>query len=348
MGVIYSSLIRTVIVSAVLLLAWPGRAQTLRRDATVAPELVALSGQLARFQRVLDRDFGFGEILVGGGSSRAILDSLYFGKPFKARDVDVFLVADRKVTRALAGGVARALQASRPGELQLKDLEIRWRALPSRRPQHNAGWGFFLKRPNGEVFDLSLFHSAGDLGLNGCLNVDRIMLPLARGETLLDVVDRMRGQPYQKLVSSGHIRDPHSGYRGWQENRLEVVNPAELTSRPVLWSVRLARSFGKAGYDQLPSSVVKLLREGLARPGAPDNVKMVERNLKRLLQDGRAEAELKMALAPGVLQRQPCLRKLMGKPRTWTVARLQSWAGIPALDVRASRCGGHEVALIKK
>jgi len=220
----------------------PGLAQTLAKDAPVPPRLETLSDQLAIFQRRLHDEHGIDQIYIGGGSSRTILDAIYFGKPLQSRDVDIFVVPNRKVTRRWAGKIADDLKAGFPGELSLQGPEQRPRGNPAlpedRRYRYNAGYGFFLKQPNGEIFDISFYHRPADLDLNGCLNVDTVMIPLRSDETLAQLVDKMRGRRYATLARKGVIHDRYGGYKGWQKKRYKVVHWAELESKPELWSIR--------------------------------------------------------------------------------------------------------------
>jgi hypothetical protein len=312
-----------------LLLATPVQAQELRRDAPISPELGALSDRLVAVQRLLAQEFGVKQIYVGGGSSRTVLDNLYFGKPLQTRDIDLFVVADRKVTPAYVQRVASRLLAAQPGQVVLQGaMERRPRGNPALSPEasarYNAGYGFFLRRPDGEVLDISFYHTPADLGLNGCLNVDTVMIPLRNGATLGDVANELRGKRYAQAVRRGIVVDDHDGYKGWQENRLNVAHPAELTSKPVLWTIRLARSFGKAEYNELPKEVVDLLRQGDAQVSTRPRTQLVSRYMRRLLEDGRAEVELKMVKDAGVLQHHAGTRRLLGSPRNWQADKLRA------------------------
>jgi hypothetical protein len=315
------------VLSLGLLLGAPLRAQRLAASAPISPELRALSDRLAGVQAVLARELGIKELLIGGGSSRAVLDNLYFGKPLDARDIDLFVVADRKVTPGLMRKAAARLQAAWPGQQLQGDAELRPRGNPALPPRqsarYNAGYGIFLREPTGEVLDLSFYHSRQDLGLNGCLNIDTIMIPLRGARSLTAVAESLRGKSYTTAARAGLVLDEHDGYRGWQDNRLEVAHPAELTSKPVLWSIRLARAYGKASYNELPAGVVELLREGDAQVKTRPRTKLVSRYLQRLLDDKHADVELKMVRQAGVLQSHAGVRRLLGAPSRWSVDNLK-------------------------
>jgi hypothetical protein len=313
---------------ALALASTTAAAQRLAPDAKLPPEVRSLSDRLALFQRILDHEHGIKQIFVGGGSSRGVLDAVYFGKPLSARDIDVFAVRGRKVTRAWAGGVAAELQGASPVPLALSDLEPRIRGngrlAGAAASRYVAGHGFFLKEPGGDIFDLSIYHTPYDLGLNGLLNIDTVMIPLASGETLAQRLEKLRGISYARAVREGLVVDDHAGYRGWQRNRLRVVHPDELRSKPALSSMRLARSFGKAGYQRLPHEVARTLREGEARFRARPPLKLVTRYLARILNDPRADRELKMVKQAGVLEQHAGVRKLLGPPASWTPEKLRA------------------------
>jgi hypothetical protein len=326
--------VRRLTISLVVLLlmaALPAMGQRLDRGAPLPPELRGLSDRLALFQSVLARDFGLDAIYVGGGSSRAVLDAIYFGKELKTRDVDLFAVPGRKVTARFAGTIGARLKATYPQPLELADLEKRPRGngqLAGRAAaRYNAGFGVFLKEPGGDVFDLSLYHTRADLGLNGALNVDTIMIPLRAGETLWQHVEKMRGMSYGKAVRQGLVVDDHAGYKGWQQNRLSVAHPDELRSKPVLWAIRAARAFGKAGYENLPRAVTSAVKDGEHRYRVRPSLKLVKRYMQRLLDDPHADRELKMVKQTGVLQQHGGVVRLLGSPSRWTPERLRERLG---------------------
>ena len=303
-------------------------AQRLDARASIPASIQALSAELAPLQRVLQQEFGHARFFIGGGSSRSILDALYFGRPLDARDIDIFVVADRKVTRAYAAKVAERCQAVRPGALAIKDLETRPRANPALPPReaarYIAGYGFFLTQPDGKVFDLSLYHSPADLALNGALSVDTVMIPLPPERTLVGAVDAMRGRPYERLVRDGTVVDAYRGYEAWQTRRLELVHPAELQAKPLLWLLRLARSFGRSGYDRLPFEIVNAIQRGTKLAPARLNVKVFTRYLTRVLNDPRADVELQMLKDARVLEGHAGIRRLLGSPAKWEVPTLRS------------------------
>lgn len=306
----------------------PALAQRLGRDAALPPSVHDLSGRLAALQRVLEREFGLGELYLGGGSSRAVLDAVYFGKELKTRDIDLFVVPGRKVNERFAATVASRLQAGIATPLVLSSLEKRPRgngalAGPA-AARYNAGFGFFLTEPGGDVFDLSLYHTRGDLALNGAFDIDTIMIPVRAGETLAKQLERLRGKSYGQAVREGLVVDRYQGYRSWQKNRLRVAHPAELQSKPALWAIRAARSFGKAGYESLPAEVVKNLAVGDERFHQRPPLTLVKRYLERLLNDPHPERELKLVQQTGVLARHPGVVRLLGAPSTWTPEQLRA------------------------
>jgi hypothetical protein len=278
-------------------------AQELARSAEPVGELRELSAQIEGIQTALGSQFGLDRVSLGGGGARAVLDAIYFGKPLDPRDVDLMVVAGRQVSAADAGRIGRALERAIPGA-KLVGVEPRPRGNPRLPPAEShryiAGHGFFLSI-GGRRFDVSLYHQQEDLDLNGALDIDTIRLPLDRGRTLLDVHDGMRGLTYRRAVAAGLVSDPHRGYRGWQRNRLRVVHPAEIESKPALWSIRLARSYGRAGYREMPDQVVGLLRRAAARNDNQPDPALVKRTLGRLLEDPRADRELEWVARTGLI-----------------------------------------------
>jgi len=281
----------------------PASAQELARSAEPGGELGELSAQIEGIQSALRHQLGLDRISLGGGSARAVLDAIYFGKPLDPRDVDLMVVAGRQVSASDARRIGRALERAIPGA-RLVGVEPRPRGNPRLPPaesqRYNAGHGIFLSI-GGRRFDVSLFHQQEDLDLNGALDIDTIRLPLDRGRTLLDTFDRMRGLSYRRAVKAGLVSDPHRGYRAWQRNRLRVVHPAEIESKPALWSIRLARSYGRAGYREMPDQVVGLLRRAAAANDNQPDPELVKRYLGRLLEDPRADSELEWVVRTGLI-----------------------------------------------
>ncbi len=320
--------LRLVILLLLPLASGPALGQRLRKDAALPAAVHDLSARLAALQRVLEREFGLRELYLGGGSSRAVLDAVYFGKELRTRDVDLFVVPGRKVSERFVATVAERLRAESATPLSLSSLEKRPRgngalAGPA-AARYNAGFGFFLTEPGGDVFDLSLYHTRGDLALNGAFDIDTIMIPVRAGETLVRQLERLRGKGYGQAVREGLVVDRHRGYRSWQQNRLRVAHPAELQSKPALWAIRAARSFGKAGYESLPAEVVKNLALGDERFHVRPPLKLVKRYLERLLNDPQPERELKLVKQTGVLQRHPGVVRLLGAPNSWTPEQLRA------------------------
>jgi hypothetical protein len=334
----------------ILALAWllialagavPASAQELARSAEAGGELRELSAQIEGIQTALGSQFGLDQVSIGGGSARAVLDAIYFGKPLDARDVDLMAVAGRQVSAADARRIGRALERAIPGAT-LVGVEPRPRGNPRLPPAEShryiAGHGFFLSI-GGRRFDVSLYHQQEDLDLNGALDIDTIRLPLEGGRTLLDLHDGMRGLTYRRAVAAGLVSDPHRGYRAWQKNRLRVVHPAEIESKPALWSIRLARSYGRAGYREMPDQVVGLLRRAAARNDNQPDPALVKRYLGRLLEDPRAESELAWVARTGLIDRAYLAPHLGGAKSRRIVSRSRAIARSRPRQARAPRLG---------
>ena len=331
---------RRILLSAWLLLAAllavaggapAAHAQELGREAEAGRDLRELSAQIEGIQGALAETFGLERISVGGGSARSVLDAIYFGKPLDPRDVDLMVVAGRQVTAADARRIGRALERAIPGA-RLVGVEPRPRGNPRLPPAEShryiAGHGFFLM-VNGRRFDVSLYHQQEDLDLNGALDIDTVRVPLDGGRTLVEVFDGVRGKSYRRAVTAGLVSDPHRGYRSWQRNKLRVVHPAEIESKPALWSIRLARSYGRAGYRHMPTQVVGLLRRAAAANHNQPDPALVKRYLGRLLEDPAADRELAWVARAGLIDPAvlaPHRRGVIGRPiasRRRAVARMR-------------------------
>lgn len=258
--------------------------------ASEGSELAQISARLEILQKRLFEKFGIRHIYIGGGSSRAVLDEVFTGSVQRMRDLDVFIVADRPVTKEWAEEVGRALETEMIGELSLSDLRPR----PRGPKGYNAGYGFFFKKPGQPEVDLSIYHSEADLKLNGIFDIDRTMIRLGEKQTLVSAVQELKAFPasYEKALKSGLIVDAHEGYRAWRAQKISIASWDQIINDPVLQSIRVVRSYSKAGYRSMPGEVATRISELVA--GAPDTNRLqIVRNLAKLLEDADAARQLK-------------------------------------------------------
>ena len=292
----------------------------------VAPEVRNLSQRLLRLQRALKRDLGIDGLSIGGGSARDLLDAVYLGKPLAMRDLDLVAVAGHALAPQEVQRVGQVLKSAMKDVGDVSPVESRRRGNPflpePQRYQYNAGFGIFLNAKDGLIYDLSLFHGPRALNLNGALNIDTIRIPLRRGRSLEQQIQHWRGRSYSDVVRHGLVVDAHGGYGGWQRHDLRVAHATEVASKPVLWTIRLARSFGKAGYRRLPVEVLKLLRKSDQKNSGRPAPQLIARYVARLLADKDSAREWAMVKQAGVLQSHASARAVLGKPNEWTLQRV--------------------------
>lgn len=264
-----------------------------------------LSDWLKTLQTGLQEETGIDRIYIGGGAARAILDHLYFDRPLTMRDLDVFIVANRPVDEEFARRIGQKLESTDFGYFSRNDLRSRPRVpttLPIlERQKYNAGFGFFWVRDNGEILDLSIYHTKEDLHLNGVFDVETIMIVLSAETALEDFAKRAQTIPFQQLVDAGTISDLHHGYRSWLNRDAKVVNWNEIEASPILRTFRVVRTYAKLGRSQLPESYEKNLRY-LISLSKPENPLQLTRSLLKVLEDDHPEMQLKMLLELGVIQ----------------------------------------------
>jgi nicotinate-nucleotide adenylyltransferase len=271
-----------------------------------------LNETLRYFQAKLNKEFGLESVYIGGGSSRAILDHIYFGKPLEMRDLDVFVVAGKEVVPEYARSIGMAAEGDELGRFSEENLRPRPRANPDlpvpERYAHNAGYGFFyLKEHQGRelIFDLSIYHSQNDLKLNGIVDFDMVMIKLDHGQDLASWARTLQTNdelvPIEKLASTKKIVDHNNGYQSWVQKKFKVINWANVEADPSQVTIRVARSLGKIGISEVPEEDAARLRKLISSQAAGNNLQFV-RNTLKLLEDKAAAEELKILASVGAFQ----------------------------------------------
>ncbi|MBL7714514.1 MAG: hypothetical protein JNL01_03535 [Bdellovibrionales bacterium] len=265
-------------------------------------ELIELSNLLADFQTRLNARTGIKGLLIGGGSSRAVLDHIYFNKKLEMRDLDIFVVADRAVTDEYCKEIGLALEGPALGRFSIEDLRPRPRYNPNLPFPHEfrAGWGFFWIAEDGRIFDLSVFDSEKTLKYNGVFSIDRIMLPLDGEQTLEKLAKKVAAVQPAQLSRSGLIRDLADGYTHWLSGHAELLGPESFMRDPALATLRSIRTFNKLRIKNLPPSFLAFVREAMKKAGPTHRLQM-GRNFLKMLEDKEAAEELKTLAQAEVL-----------------------------------------------
>jgi len=270
----------------------------------MSDELVRLSDLLWELQLKLRKHFGVQEILVGGASSLAILDHVWHREPIALRDLDVYVVRGTNVDREYAQAMAEALQSERLGSLHADGVTPHVRGNPAlpfpERDNYQSGWGFDLVR-GPQTVDMTLYHSENEVPLNGIFSFDMVKLRLLTDQPLVDCVrSELRRFSYEQLLVSGVLRDLHGGYSDWRKKMPRVVNWYEIERDCVLSSVRVVRSLGKIGCENVPPDIVRFLRPRLER--RPQfNAKKFAAALERMKADPTVVVEKRMLKQVGTL-----------------------------------------------
>ncbi len=262
-----------------------------------SPDLYQLSDWLCILQKELHDVGQIDKIWIGGGSARAILDHLYFDKTLTMRDLDVFAVAKRRVTAEYVEQFGRDLGDEAFGFFSTNDLRNRPR-VPNDKPvlvrnDYVAGWGLHWIRSNGEILDLSVYHSQADLDLNGIFDIDTVMIPLAYDETVVDFATRLREVSYEELVAEGKVYDRYGGYDQWTKGEIKIVNWLDIESDPLLKVMRVVRTLFKMNRDYFTQEEQENFGYLLDHAEVKNPLQMT-RNLLKVLEDDRAEEELRL------------------------------------------------------
>lgn len=284
------------------------------KERVASPDFEKLNRTLSHFQKEIADRFGIKDVYIGGGSARAILDHIYFGKPLEMRDLDIFIVADRPVDFDYAKSIGSALGGEELGRFSEENLRPRPRSNPAlpipQRYEYNAGYGFFFideqTKKKSAIFDLSIYHTPNDLKLNGILDFDTIMIKLDSKQDLsswarsLEVNQQLI--PANQLHQSKKIVDPNGGYDSWTARRVKIENWDQIVREPGQVTIRLARSLGKIGATEFTPEDAAKLRTLLQADKTNNHLQFV-RNLLKLFEDPTAAVELKILASVGTFGR---------------------------------------------
>ena len=245
--------------------------------------------------------FGLTKLAIGGGSAPALLDHLFSGSALRMRDFDLVLVADRPVDKELAVRIGEALDSP--------DLRFLPRYVYPRRRSRGgpelwlAGWGL-LWDVHGTEVDLSIFHDEFALGLNGLMNVDRILIPFPEHMSLNGLAAEMLTVcSAEAAIDRGLAYDPCGGYASWVHRAPVIVAWDAIRASPIECSVRILRTCAsKLLITVLPPDMADPLRAEIAEGHERGDRFIRVRTLVKLLHDDRAGAELEMMHDLGIFK----------------------------------------------
>jgi len=268
---------------------------------TKALPIRRLSSILASVATELRERHKLTRLYVGGGSASALLDHLFAGAALRMRDFDMFLVADRPVDRELAVGVGEALHSA---ELRFlpKYVYARRRTHIAREPVV-AGWGALWDAHGVEV-DLSIFHDAASLELNGLMNIDRILIPLTPERSLCEIAAGMliADTPEQAIID-GLVKDECGGYASWMHRSPAIVAWNAIHAAPIEASMRIVRACAsKLHLGHLHPELADPLRAAILWGHERGDHFLRVRGIVKLFHDDRAGAELEMMHSLGTFR----------------------------------------------
>jgi hypothetical protein len=272
-------------------------------------EIASLSNWYQALRERLNSKFHIRDILIAGGSSRELLDFAKRGQDHLSMyDFDVFAIANRKVSLEFAKEVSGALSEAGLGTVVPSSLEKRLRGNPNipegaDRYSYDPGSGFLLK--GRDVFgDINIFHSLKDLETNGIFSIDTVYLRIPQNKTLKEFVEsELSKLSVSELVSEGMLYDPNNGYDDWVNERIKVVNSAELLRDPILKATRVIRSFSKVHkLSELETTEAWIeLKNKIGESSLQDPVRF-QRNLLKVLYLSDAALGLRLLSESGALK----------------------------------------------
>lgn len=257
-----------------------------------------LSAILSRVAAELRDRFGLTNLAIGGASAPALLDHLFAGAALRMRDFDLIAVADRCVDQDLARSIGEALD-----DPALRFLPRYVYPRPRSRGENSlwtAGWGCIWNADGVEV-DLSIFHDDDALGLNGLMNVDRILIPFGADRSLNEIAAAMltAGSP-EEAIRTGLIEDPWGGYASWAHRSPAIVAWNAIQASPIECSIRIVRACAtKLHVAHMHPELADPLRAAIEQGRERGDRFLRVRNLVKLFHDDRAAVELEMLHALG-------------------------------------------------
>lgn len=237
--------------------------------------------------------FGLTKLSVGGGSAPALLDHIFSGTALRMRDFDLVLIADQPVEEELARRIGQALDSTHMRFLPRY-------VYPRRRSRGDgelwtAGWGLIWDVQGMEV-DLSIFHDADALDLNGLMNVDRIRIPLGAEMSLNQIAARMlETGSAEAAMLAGLVEDPCGGYASWVHRSPVIVAWNAILASPIECAIRIVRACAnKFHLSHLHPELADPLRAAILQGHERGDRFVRVRSIVKLFHDDRAGVELEM------------------------------------------------------
>jgi len=274
--------------------------------SALTPELSVISEWLTEIQRVtLDR-FPDSSLYLGGGSSRGVLDHLYFRRPIEMRDMDIFVIRHGEIVAADLVALAEDLQSAGVAKMVTRHAHSKHRyrriSAPGGSPiegkfeKCHVGYTLHLTHSRHPILSLSLLPSLEMLRLNGIVDFDRVLIPLFRDRNLVEYsISNFLPYSYDELAPRGIIDDCDGGYVSWVNGSAENVIWENIVPNPVIGTFRLVRNHLKVGRTRFSELQREMLITLLAQPSATDEIENL-RYLLKVIGDEKAEMELFMLL----------------------------------------------------
>ena len=253
-----------------------------------------LSAILATVASELHEQFGLIKLAIGGGSAPALLDHLFSGTALRMRDLDLVLIADRPVEESLARAIGEALDSPQMRFLP-RYVYPRRRSREECKELWVAGWGAIWDARGLEV-DLSIFHDAASLNLNGLMNVDRIRIPFGADRSLNDIAaDMLKAGSPEAAIAAGLVEDPYAGYASWGYRNPSIVAWNAILASPIECAIRIVRACAhKLHLSHLRPELADPLQYAIAQGHERGDRFIRVRSLVKLFHDDRVGAELEM------------------------------------------------------
>ncbi len=256
-----------------------------------------------------------GEIYIGGGSARAILDHAYLGAELNLRDIDLYLIGPMGADPETVRKISKRLESDKLGVMvDVSKPSIRTNPLFSgvARNHYVAGYTSTYQK-NGIDLELKFVRTRADMELSGLSTLDTVRIKLPTNQGLADFVQRdLVERNYAELVSSGKILDERGGYQDWLGRKIKVWNWEDIARDSFKLSIRIARTYGKLSI-RVVDDVTNTRLKALNAVARVSKLGPLLGELSKVIVDTQSVQELKMLQKMGAFERwNPALDHILG------------------------------------
>jgi len=213
-------------------------------------DVAASNKIIQRVQTVLGR-LGFTGFEIGGGAALSLAMAARQGAPLAWNDIDIRMVAPRKLDEKLMKKATRALtrggQASLlpPGTLEFIDPE--YNTVTKRTTLHSYGMGLRMADRTGARYDIAVMRSKTECRRSGFINAERLFIPLGRNDSIERILTRLKTGSAEDVVARGNLGLIEGNALSVLAGKVSIdrFNQRRVLAQPELVALRFLRATDK-------------------------------------------------------------------------------------------------------